>query len=1419
MRNLKRALSLTLASVMLLGMMVVGSSAAGYDDVKETDNVEAIEVLQAIEVMVGDERGFGPERPVNRAEMAVVMGKLLNLDYNYYSAACPFNDVYDWARGYVGACYANKILSGRGDGIYDPGSSVTAVEAAMMLMRALGYFQYSNDVADGWILATVTQGNKIGIFDGVGSSADAPMTRNQVAQMVLNALQSAVVEPDGNTTTFLNPDGTVLATTGKVNYVSVTSQKPFARTIGRTQATSVGSQNDGWIVELGERLYDGKLKLTDTTDAFMRPARHWEFDGKDIGTYVKKEQLRQEWSVKVTGRMLYDVLTKPTIDDYDFTIAVDGVETVQENKSALGSAFFTKGNLIRSNTEKVGETGKGVLTQVFVDVDNEDVYVAVINTYLAKATADYNEKRDEATFEVWSVEDTNNSTTNKLLVKDNGEKETLTLSGEDFDVEDVKKDDIILVQVAEGEVKNVLAPEIIDKTEIDTFKRDEWVIAEGTQYDYASSLQYDDDVLDLYDLSNMKDTTYRIYLDKYGYAIGVEIVEEADNYVFLTGIDGNTSNLTNKTADGNLIFTDGTMKTAKINMEKSRALNQSFTAGNDPYTEFVPAALWNTWCTYSVDSNDVYTLTQVANNGLQMTHDDKGLARAGSKRTTDKVGQGRDVVELASPNGDYTAIIDKKHISLNGLNGGLGTSNSGIDGTSSGYSKVYGNDDSVYINVSLKKIDNATKVNPYTGAVVTNAKAKNATIINDVDSVATGVQGVSLNAYDWAKIQTLDNNKYDISDNGVTSAAPDAYSYGVYTLFGDNGYVIAAIVVGEDDGVSSQYAYVFNDDVDKEHWDKTNKEWTWTKDVIIDGELVTLTEVGDGMSELDSMSHNNWYEVKFKANGNVKDVQLISTNDAVNHGEYVFCLTPETANHPNGSVGGSGVKYPKFVGKIELVQQAQVDNTSGKVVLFEDMYTNNANGNSLQYTLSTEGTSLQVKNATGGLVKGFAVSPNAKTVLVQDKQKVDADGNNIGGVSLMDNREYFTGGKAGLESAIKKLNLNKAEANKYFRGYVSAVFENGTAQTVIIYETDPNRVNWGTDINGGTTTVTVANGKITITPANSTPGQYATDEQLVAIRNKLLQLGYSDIEISRDATGVVTEIKATKDNITSKFSTVGVNPPVPKVLTGITVDTDPTTLTYTEGQDFDPTDMVVTATYDDSTTANVTANCTFSVTGGTAWDAVNSKLTLATTDNGKTVTVSYTEGGVTQTDATTGTLTVNARTVTGITATANTGFKITQPFGTAITTAMLTGVSIEVTYDVGAPATIAGNAAGVALTGAPTVSGTTASLTLTYGGQSTATPVVVDCEPTTTLAITDPVGWTADAGNTTEAAKQWKEGDTVTLTWTKAEATASVTSATVTGATKDSENITNDGTDTTVEVTITIDTVAANSTNITVALA
>ena len=57
MRNLKRALRLALASVMLMGMMVVGTSAASFPDVDSNDNIEAIDVLETVGVMIGNENG------------------------------------------------------------------------------------------------------------------------------------------------------------------------------------------------------------------------------------------------------------------------------------------------------------------------------------------------------------------------------------------------------------------------------------------------------------------------------------------------------------------------------------------------------------------------------------------------------------------------------------------------------------------------------------------------------------------------------------------------------------------------------------------------------------------------------------------------------------------------------------------------------------------------------------------------------------------------------------------------------------------------------------------------------------------------------------------------------------------------------------------------------------------------------------------------------------------------------------------------------------------------------------------------------------------------------------------------------------------------------------------------------------------
>lgn len=94
----------------------------------------------------------------------------------------------------------------------------------------------------------------------------------------------------------------------------------------------------------------------------------------------------------------------------------------------------------------------------------------------------------------------------------------LTVSGEDFAIEEVKEDDIVLVHVAEGEIKEIMEPEVLSEVEITAFKNGSWITVDGEQYDYNDAIQYDDDVLDDYDDTNMKDTTYNVYLDAYGYA-------------------------------------------------------------------------------------------------------------------------------------------------------------------------------------------------------------------------------------------------------------------------------------------------------------------------------------------------------------------------------------------------------------------------------------------------------------------------------------------------------------------------------------------------------------------------------------------------------------------------------------------------------------------------------------------------------------------------------------------------------------------------------------------------------------------------------------------------------------------------------------------------------------------------------------
>ena len=1054
MRNLKRALSLTLASVMLLGMMVIGTSAvAGYSDVDVNDNVEAIEVLQAVEVMVGDDRGFGPDRPVTRAEMAVVMGKLLNLDYNYYVSTCPFADVsgnYEWARGWVGACAANGIVSGRGDGIYDPGATVTAIEAASMMMRALGYFKYTEDYNDGFVLVTVRQGNQIGLFNGVGSDGSTPMTRNQVAQMALNALRSEMVDFTGTLGVELNG----VKVNYRAEYTSRTStEKKYNAIEGRTSDVASDANHKGqYYVQLGEELYDGKLRLNNSaTDAFGRPSRHWEYDGKAIGTYMKKELLDKEWTTEVTGKDLYDLLGSDTIKNYDFDVTIDGVSIDEktgttDNNTVLkdgtnnsGKPYFDETFMAKTYKSGVGGTGKGVLTQVFVNADTKEVDVAVINTYLAKATADYNTKKDEAKFDVYALTHVNSGNDAVYYKYADACKNTaknaepLSISSDDFDIaEDVKKDDIVLVTVANGEIKTVSEPQVLSAVTLNGFSKDSYVVAEGTQYDYNTTVDYDPDTLDDYTgtTQQLKNTQYDVYLDQYGYLIGVKVVDAVNNYIFVTGIDQGASDRKNKTAEASGILLDGTFIEFTMDTKNSVSywahgeMNQNDKTGAGK-GGFGGGSLWNTWCTYTVDKDGVYTLKEVK--------DWDAMKAAGSK---EKAGQSRDM--------NYNdKAIDDKHVSLRAYS---------VAGDVDKY--VYGNDKSVYIVPELDNVVAATTIgasdiqNPKdsaagddshdgtTYATAINANQDRVGIISGVDSVTTGIANVNLKTYaSITDIQTA---------TGLSPAT--AYPGFVYTLFDNDGYVIAAIVLGQDDGTTKNLVYSHKSDIKDEHYSSADDEWTWTRDVIFNGEEITLTEKGSSISVLEDMDQNVWYEITYKANGTVKDAKYAYYTE---DGKLIGATPSDSSTTPKGpaltpTTGIAAGAAGSFVDKIEWLENA-INNSDKSTVLYEEVWgkltdangTENEDASSTAKAKMTVAPSLKESTLYVDTVasKGFYVSKDVKSVLIQKN-----DGKS--------NTEWGTG-TGDLENMLEDLNY---DATKGYQFKISAILTNGRATTVIIHD-------------------------------------------------------------------------------------------------------------------------------------------------------------------------------------------------------------------------------------------------------------------------------------------------------------------------------------------------------------------------------
>ncbi len=540
MKNLKKVLALVLVVATLLTMTTIAS--AKFTDADKVEYTEAVDVLTAINVLNGYTDGsFRPDGNVTRAQMAKMVAYIVAGGEDVgslYAGANSFSDcTTHWAKGYI--AYANKtgIVAGVGGGKFNPDGSVTGTQAAKMMLCALGYDAAIEEyTGTNWAVNVLSDARDAGLLKGLtGVDMSKAMTREQAAQLMLNALKADVVKYTNKGSNIDLGNG-IIINTGASDAEAVTSDN----------TVDYNKSADGKL-QLCEKYFEDLKLEAATADAFGRPSVKWTYDKAEVGTYAKEADATYTDEVK-SGTLYTDLgLSSSTVA----SVIEDGVDT----------ANFT---VKKGDDTKIG--GKGVLIEAYVD-DNKDVTLVEINTYVGQvsnvATAEDVKADEEPYIEITG------------LTGNGGKFETSVKYAED---------DIVLYTYdkSEKEIKSVALAEKVEDLELTSTTGNTKFVAGGKTYEYNKN--------NARETVNLKDSI-TVYLDANGYVVYVEKYEAGStNYAFVLDTKKNNDGWTSSknTYEAKLLLTDGTVITVN--------------------TDDVKATV-NTFVSYTVDDDDVYTLT------------------------------------------------------------------------------------------------------------------------------------------------------------------------------------------------------------------------------------------------------------------------------------------------------------------------------------------------------------------------------------------------------------------------------------------------------------------------------------------------------------------------------------------------------------------------------------------------------------------------------------------------------------------------------------------------------------------------------------------------------------------------------------------------------------------------------------------
>lgn len=207
MKKFAKLLSMVLAVAMVLTMFV-GAFEYKDDAAIDEDKAEAVYAVYDWAVMQGNDKGeFNPKGLLTRDEMSKIMYALkeVGLDVaSYYGGFLSvFTDaakVPNWSKNYMGYAYIQNIFIGNDQKQINALGNLSYVQAAIVLLRAMGMENANNTYKVGdveynryegpkWFNNAVADGITNKLFEDLDiSDFKANITREDVAVMIYNAV-------------------------------------------------------------------------------------------------------------------------------------------------------------------------------------------------------------------------------------------------------------------------------------------------------------------------------------------------------------------------------------------------------------------------------------------------------------------------------------------------------------------------------------------------------------------------------------------------------------------------------------------------------------------------------------------------------------------------------------------------------------------------------------------------------------------------------------------------------------------------------------------------------------------------------------------------------------------------------------------------------------------------------------------------------------------------------------------------------------------------------------------------------------------------------------------------------------------------------------------------------------------------------